>query len=252
MSVSPKQRLSRKQKRLQRQTNGETIQERLNYNLQKIYPLTENQQRTFKSYEEGKHLLLIGTAGTGKSFLSIYLGMDDILNKESHRKLIIIRSVVPTRDMGFLPGSNKEKALVYEAPYYAIFNELFDKRDAYETMKQKNIVEFMTTSFVRGITVNDCILIVDEFQNMTASELHSVFTRIGKNCKVIFSGDIKQNDLSGKRDISGFKDFFRVLNVMSSFDLVEFNKNDVVRSDLVKEYIIAREDLEERGLVEAL
>lgn len=252
MSVSPKQRLSRKQKRLQRQTNGETIQERLNYNLQKIYPLTENQQRTFKSYEEGKHLLLIGTAGTGKSFLSIYLGMNDILNKESHRKLIIIRSVVPTRDMGFLPGSNKEKALVYEAPYYAIFNELFDKRDAYETMKQKNIVEFMTTSFVRGITVNDCILIVDEFQNMTASELHSVFTRIGKNCKVIFSGDIKQNDLSGKRDISGFKDFFRVLNVMSSFDLVEFNKNDVVRSDLVKEYIIAREDLEERGLVEAL
>lgn len=252
MSAPPKQRQTRKQKRLQRHTDTETVQDRLNYTLQKIYPLTDNQRLTFKLYEENKHLLLIGTAGTGKSFLSIYLGMDDILNKQTHRKMVIIRSVVPTRDMGFLPGSNKEKALVYEAPYYAIFNEMFDKRDAYETMKQKNVVEFMTTSFVRGITINDCIVIVDEFQNMTASELHSVFTRIGKNCRVIFSGDIKQNDFTGKREVSGFKDFFKVINLMPSFSVIEFTKEDVVRGDLVREYIIAREDLEERGLIEVL
>jgi phosphate starvation-inducible protein PhoH len=110
----------------------------------------------------------------------------------------------------------------------------------------------MTTSFVRGITINDAVIIVDEFQNMTPGELHSVFTRIGKNCKVVFAGDIKQNDLDGRRDVSGFKDFFRVINKMKSFNVIEFNRDDIVRSDLVKEYIIAREDLEDRGVIAAL
>jgi phosphate starvation-inducible protein PhoH len=248
---SEQKRLTRKEKRLQRQ-NQEVMKEKLNFTLRKINPLTDNQRQTFGAYNNDKHLLLIGTAGTGKSFLSIYLGMQDIMDERSHEKMVIIRSVVPTRDMGFLPGSNKEKSKVYEAPYYAIFSELFGRGDAYEYLKNKGIVEFMTTSFVRGITLNDCIIIVDEFQNMTASELHSVFTRIGRNCRVVFAGDIKQNDFSGKREESGFRDFFKVIDKMRDFGIIEFTRDDIVRSELVRSYIIAREELEDKGLVAAL
>lgn len=256
MQTPSQRKLTKKERRVQRQTgkegNGAAVTDRLNFTLKRINPLTENQRVTFESYNSNKHLLLVGTAGTGKSFLSVYLGMTDIMERKSHEKMIIVRSVVPTRDMGFLPGSNKEKSKVYEAPYYSIFSELFGRGDAYEYMKTKNIVEFMTTSFVRGITINDAVIIVDEFQNMTPGELHSVFTRIGKNCRVVFAGDIKQNDLTGKRDQSGFLDFFKVINRMRDFDVVEFTRDDIVRSDLVKQYIIAREDLEEIGAVDPL
>ena len=250
----PKQkRLTRKEKRQQKQS-GEVVEikEKLNFNLRSFQPLTDNQRITFEAFENGNHLLLVGTAGTGKSFLSIYLGMQDIMENKTQEKLVIIRSVVPTRDMGFLPGSNKEKSKVYEAPYYSIFGELFGRGDAYDYLKNKNLVEFMTTSFVRGITINDAVIIVDEFQNMTANELHSVFTRIGKNCRVIFAGDIKQNDITGRHERSGFDDFFKVIRKMRDFHIVEFDRDDIVRSNLVKQYIIAREDLEERGLVTPL
>jgi phosphate starvation-inducible protein PhoH len=252
MPAAPQQkRISRKEKRAQKD-NQEAVKEKFNFALRRITPLTDNQRLTFDNYENNKHLLLIGTAGTGKSFLSIYLGMQDIMEEQTHKKMVIIRSVVPTRDMGFLPGNNKEKSKVYEAPYYSIFSEIFGRGDAYDYLKNKNVVEFMTTSFVRGITLNNCIIVVDEIQNMTANELHSVFTRIGKNCRVVFAGDIKQNDLSGKREQSGFKDFFKVLDEMRDFSTIEFTREDIVRSDLVKSYIIAREKLEEKGLVASL
>lgn len=248
-------RLTRKERRLQRQTQGDgsaEVQNRLNFTLKRFQPLTDNQRNTFAAYEDGKHLLLTGTAGTGKSFLSLYLGMTDIMDNKTHQKLVIVRSVVPTRDMGFLPGSNKEKSKVYEAPYYSIFSELFGRGDAYEYLKTKNIVEFMSTSFVRGITINDSVIVVDELQNMTPQELHSIFTRIGKNCRVIFAGDIKQTDLNPRKEESGFKDFFRVVNRIPDFQSIEFTRDDIVRSSLVKSYIIVREDLEQRGLVQPL
>lgn len=258
--MSANKRISRKDRRIQRQAsrrkpgdeNTVATSEKLNFNLKNVNPLTVNQERTFDVWDDGKNLLLIGTAGTGKSFLSAYLGMKSILHDKEQTKLAIVRSVVPTRDMGFLPGSNKEKSKVYEAPYYAIFSELFGRGDAYDYLKNKGVVEFMTTSFVRGITINDAVIFVDEFQNMTPSELHSVFTRIGKNCKVIFAGDIKQNDLNPRKEESGFKDFFKVINKMHGFDVIEFTRDDIVRSDIVKSYIIAREDLEDRGLVTPL
>jgi phosphate starvation-inducible protein PhoH len=251
-NTNEQKRLTRKERRLQRQ-NQEVIKEKLNFTLKKINPLTENQRRTFNAYDNDKHLLLIGTAGTGKSFLSIYLGMQDIMEQRTHEKMIIIRSVVPTRDMGFLPGSNKEKSKVYEAPYYAIFSELFGRGDAYDYLKNKNLVEFMTTSFVRGITLSDCVIIVDEIQNMNAQEVNSIFTRIGKNCRVMFAGDIKQNDLSNKKhDVSGFRDFIKVIHQMKSFAMVDFQAEDVVRGDLVREYILTRERLEQSGVIEPL
>lgn len=253
--MSAPKRLSKRERRIQRQmsqADSNSISERLNFTLRTIDPLTVNQEKTFESWEDGQNLLLVGTAGTGKSFLSAYLGMKSVIEDKQSNKLTIVRSVVPTRDMGYLPGSNKEKSKVYEAPYYSIFSELFGRGDAYDYLKNKNMVEFMTTSFVRGITINDSIILVDEFQNMTPGELHSIFTRVGKNCRIIFAGDIKQTDLNGKREESGFKDFFKVINKMREFDTVEFTRDDIVRSNIVKSYIIAREDLEERGAVNPL
>lgn len=188
--------------------------------------------------------MLHGMAGTGKTFLSLYLALEDLMEGCSEQnKIYIVRSVVPTRDMGFLPGSQKEKMKVYEAPYYAICTELFERSDAYEILKQKNAVEFMSTSFVRGITMNNCYVIVDEINNMTFHELDSVITRIGKNCRVIFCGDFRQSDLTRDQERNGLKDFMKVVDKLNDFVYIDFKESDIVRSKLVKEYIIAREKL---------
>ena len=145
--------------------------------------------------------------------------------------------------MGFLPGNNREKTKVYEAPYYAICSELFERGDAYEYLKSKNIVDFISTSFIRGITLNNCIIVVDEIANMTLHELDSVITRVGKNCRVIFCGDFRQSDFSKEHEKNGLIDFMKILNRMKSFEYVDFTENDIVRSSMVKEYIIAKDRL---------
>ena len=175
-------------------------------------------------------LLVYGDAGTGKSFLSIYLSLQSILSDSSrYKKLVIVRSVVPTRDMGFLPGNNKEKAKVYEAPYINIFSELFERGDAYEYLKSKGLVDFISTSFIRGITLNDSIIVVDEIANMSLHELDSVITRVGKNCRIIFSGDFRQSDFTKDHEKNGLVDFMRILNKMKSFVYVDFTENDIVK-----------------------
>jgi phosphate starvation-inducible protein PhoH len=216
----------------------------VNFNIKKIEPLTENQRITFDAYREGKNLMLHGIAGTGKSFISMYLALDEILRNDSkYKKLVIVRSVVPTRDMGFLPGSTKEKAKVYEAPYYAICNELFDRGDSYEYLKNKNTIEFITTSFIRGVTLNNCIILVDEIANCTLHELDSVITRIGRNCKIIFCGDFRQSDFIKDHDKKGLLDFIRIIKNMKYFKFVDFNEEDIVRSFIVKDYIIQKDRL---------
>lgn len=240
------ERLTKRQKRLLRQqgTPSETDKVKINFQLKGITPLTQNQSKAFESFDNGKNLLLHGIAGTGKTFISMYLALNEVMNPLSgYNKVIIVRSVVPTRDMGFLPGSHKDKAKVYEAPYYIIANELFGRGDAYDILKQKTIVEFISTSFIRGTTLNDAIVVVDEIGNMTLHELDSVITRIGKNCRVIFSGDFRQSDLTREQEKNGLKDFIRILDRMKSFNYIEFDENDIVRSGLVKEYIIAKDRL---------
>lgn len=243
MTINEK-RLTRKQRRIQNQNNKNEDTLKLNFRLKHIEPLTENQRLTFEKYHDGKNLLLHGIAGTGKSFLSIYLSLQSILSESSrYKKLVIVRSVVPTRDMGFLPGNNKEKSKVYEAPYQAIFSELFERGDAYEYLKSKNLVDFISTSFIRGITLNDCIIVVDEIANMTLHELDSVITRVGKNCKIVFCGDFRQSDFTKEHEKNGLIDFMRILNKMKSFEYIDFTENDIVRSAMVKEYIIAKDRL---------
>jgi phosphate starvation-inducible protein PhoH len=244
--IQQEKRLTRKQRRILQQ-NGQHEQNnnfKLNFKLKHIEPLTDNQRRTFEAYHDGKNLLLHGIAGTGKSFLSIYLSLQSILSDSTrYKKLVIVRSVVPTRDMGFLPGNNKEKSKVYEAPYLAIFSELFERGDAYEYLKSKNLVDFVSTSFIRGITLSNCIVVVDEIANMSAHELDSIITRIGHNCKIIFCGDFRQSDFTKEQEKEGLKDFMKVIDRMKSFEFIDFQREDIVRSPLVREYIIAKDNL---------
>ena len=239
--VEPK--LTKRQRRLAAKGQQQEQQQRGLY-LSNIAPITDNQDKAFSAFALDKNLLLHGSAGTGKTFLSLYLALMEVLNGHGdYEKVYIVRSVVPTRDMGFLPGSAKDKSKVYEAPYYSICTELFNRGDAYDILKTKNVVEFMTTSFIRGVTLNNCVVIVDEMQNMTFQELDSVLTRIGENCKIIFSGDFKQSDLLRESERRGILDFIRILSRINSFEHIEFTREDIVRSRLVKEYIIAKEEL---------
>ena len=204
--------------------------------LREIEPLTRNQ---LKAFESSQHLVLHGLAGTGKTFISSYLAYDDMV-KQTANQFVIIRSAVPTRDRGFLPGTEKEKAAVYEEPYKDVAIDLFGRGDAYDILKQKGLVHFMTTSFIRGITLRNAVILIDECQNMSFHELDSIITRMGENCRVIFCGDFRQADLKD----NGLQNFIRVLERMGLFDLIEFQVEDIVRSEFVKSYIIAKNELD--------
>jgi phosphate starvation-inducible protein PhoH len=208
----------------------------LSFDIADISPLSANQETAFKSE---KNMILCGSAGSGKSFIACYLGIEALADRKQDN-LVIIRSAVPTRDIGFLPGNDKEKARIYEEPYYAIFSEILQRGDAYEIIKNKGVLYFRTTSYLRGITLSNSVVVVDECQNMTMHELDSLVTRVGQNCRIIFCGDFKQADLTK----NGLREFLSIIKRMpNEFDIIEFNTDDIVRSDFVKRYIIAKESI---------
>lgn len=214
------------------------------FSLKKIKPLTENQERTFTAYEEGNHLVLSGSAGSGKSFLAMYLGLKDLLEDGSHyKKIVIIRSAVPSRDLGFVPGTLEEKAKIYQEPYQNIVNELIGRGDAWHFLLHKEIIEFQTTSFLRGLTFSDCIIVFDEFQSATFHEIDTVLTRIGENCRFMLCGDCNQNDLNIKKEKSGFSDVINILDKMKDVSHIKFGLEDIVRSGFVKEYLKIKEQV---------
>jgi phosphate starvation-inducible protein PhoH len=215
-----------------------------NLSIKKIQPLTKNQEVLFESYNKNQHVVGIGSAGTGKSFLSLYLMLNDILNHKQYDKIKILRNCVPSRQQGFLPGNEKEKMKVYETPYMDMVGDLFGRSDAYEVLKKKDVIEFVSTSYIRGTTWNDTLVIVDEFQNMDFGELVSIITRVGTNSRIAFLGDCEQNDLYRyAKDTSGFVPFLQILNMMPSFDIIEFTIDDIVRSSLVKEFLLTKHNL---------
>jgi phosphate starvation-inducible protein PhoH len=247
--MTKQRRLSRKEKRRLDRDNDHLVNI-LNqkFAMRQISPLTVSQSDLFNSYKEGKNLAAIGTAGTGKTMCGLYLAMSDVMTKKEYEKIVIIRSAVQTREQGFMPGSQAEKAAVFEAPYQDIANDLFGRKDAYQILKQKGMIEFMTSSFVRGLTFDNAIILVDECQSMTYHELDTIITRVGESSKIIFCGDTRQDDLAINRnraDISGLGDFMQVLKDIPSFKTVQFTVDDIVRSGLVKEYIIAKEKVME-------
>jgi phosphate starvation-inducible protein PhoH and related proteins len=209
--------------------------------LQKFDPLSSNQSKAFHSYHKGKNLILSGSAGTGKTFIAMYLALREILEKDSpYKKLVIIRSIVPTRDIGFLPGDEEEKKEAYMLPYTEICNELFADKMAFKRLQDHGQIEFLSTSFIRGTTLNDAIIILDEMQNCVFRELD---TRVGSRAKFIMCGDYYQSDFDKKADKDGVLNFLKIVDSMNSFSHIEFTWADIVRSDFVRDYIVTKESL---------
>lgn len=249
--VSRTRRLTKKQ---QRQSDREQTSQlmkfptmtQLHLSLRDVGPITDNQITTFNAYDDGDNILLHGCAGTGKTFISMYLALNEIANaRSSRRKLVIIRTAQSSKDIGFLPGDEKRKLEVYEAAYKAICTELYNRADAYEILKQKGIIEFHGTSFLRGTTIDDAIILVDEVQNQRYNEIRTVLTRTGDNSRVVLCGDTKQDDLTSERfkETSGLVDIMKVFQKMNDMTSVEFGIDDIVRSGFVRDFIIAENEL---------
>ena len=247
--------MSRSQKKLQLvQDEQQTLKgrQRLTPKLNDLIvvdPLTTNQKTFFEIYNCSKAILLQGSAGTGKTFIALYKALEEVLEKSNEfKKLVICRSAVASRDIGHLPGNEIEKTEVFMRPYIDMCEELFpDKCQAFQRLQEAKHIDWMITSFVRGITLDNAIIVVDECQNMNDMEMNSIMTRVGRNSKVIFCGDFRQSDLYVKStDKSGIQKFMVIADMMPSFNVVEFDVNDIVRSELVKEYIIARQEYEEK------
>jgi phosphate starvation-inducible PhoH-like protein len=207
-------------------------------------PITENQKQAFEAWEDDDNLVLAGTAGTGKTFIALYMALEELLDPDSfYRRLVIIRSIVPTRDIGFLPGTAEEKKDMYNIPYKNICAELFGDVGAYNKLVTSRQIEFESTSFIRGSTFDDSIIIVDEMQNLTFHELDSVITRVGRNSKIIFCGDYKQSDFKFQDEKDGLFKFMTILEQMKNFSIVQFGWDDIVRSGMVRDYIMTKEML---------
>jgi predicted ribonuclease YlaK len=212
--------------------------------LKRIDPLTDNQSKAFHGFHKDKNLILSGSAGTGKTFIAMYLALREVLEgKGPYKKVVIVRSIVPTRDIGFLPGTEEEKKEVYMLPYVEICNELFNDSNAFKRLQDNNQIEFLSTSFIRGSTLNNSIIILDEMQNCVFRELDTVITRVGSRARFIMCGDYYQSDFDKKTDKEGVLNFLKIVTSMTSFVRIEFTWADIVRSDFVRDYIVTKETL---------
>ena len=215
-----------------------------------VEPITANQKIAFESYQEGKNLFLYGAAGTGKTFITLYNALKEVLDPVTpYQKVVIVRSLVSTREIGFLPGDHEDKSFLYQIPYKNMVKYMFELPTDQEfemlwgNLKAQESVTFWSTSFIRGTTLDDSIVIVDESQNLNFHELDSIITRCGENCKIMFCGDAAQTDLIKTNEKNGILDFQKIITRMPEFDLVEFNINDIVRSGLVKSYLVSKIEL---------
>lgn len=211
--------------------------------LKTFEPLTANQKKFFDAYKLGDYFIALhGVAGTGKTFCALYKALEEVLDKGNpFNKIIIVRSSVQSREMGHLPGDVDEKMEIYQQPYRQICHTLFGRPDAYQRLEEQHHIEFISTSFIRGMSFDDAIIIVDEMQNLTFEEIDTVMTRVGYRSKIIWCGDYRQTDLNKKKnDVSGILKFFDIAYHMGAFTRIEFTPDDIVRSSLVKDYILAK------------
>ena len=215
--------------------------------LVNIEPITENQKILFNSYNEGKNIISYGAAGTGKTFVTLYNALKNVLDESTpYEKIYIVRSLVATREIGFLPGDHEDKSDIYQVPYKNMVKYMFqmssdaDFEMLYGNLKAQDTIKFWSTSFLRGTTLDRSIIIVDEFQNLNFHELDSIMTRVGEDSKIFFCGDASQTDLQKTNEKNGIVDFMKIIRSMPSFDVIEFGIDDIVRSGIVKEYLIAK------------
>jgi len=215
----------------------------------KVEPLTPNQEKIFKSWDEGKHLFIYGAAGTGKTFCAMYKALYDCLKSApSYENVYIVRSLVATREIGFLPGDHEDKSSLYQIPYKNMVKYMFEAGNdnefemLYGSLKQQETIKFWSTSFLRGVTLDNAVVIIDEMQNLNFHELDSIITRVGENTRIVFCGDAMQTDLVRDKEKNGIHDFMRILEVMpDDFDMIEMGVDDICRSGLVRNYLIAKQ-----------
>lgn len=219
--------------------------------FKKIEPLTENQRKLFESYKEGKNLIAYGCSGTGKTFITLYNALLEVLDDHTpYEKIYLVRSLVPTREIGFLPGDHDDKSDIYQIPYKNMVKHIIEMPDdssyemLYGNLKSQGTISFWSTSFVRGTTLDKCIIIVDEFQNLNFHELDSIITRVGVDSKIMFCGDATQTDLIKTNERNGIIDFMKIIRIMPSFNIIEFGIEDICRSGIVKEYLIAKSEFD--------
>ena len=223
-------------------------------NMVTVSPVTDNQKIAFQDYKAGKNLFLYGAAGTGKTFITLYMALQEALRNETkYDTVYIVRSAVPTREIGFLPGDEEDKTALFQVPYQNMVKFMFEQPNEqafsmlYDRLKNQGSLMFLTTSFLRGITLDNAIIIVDEAQNLTFHELDTIITRVGMDSKIMFCGDFFQSDLQKHIDKEGIKHFMKILKGMKSFSNIEFTLGDIVRSGMVKEYLISKIKVEENG-----
>jgi len=219
-------------------------------NLTKISPVTDSQKEVFDTWKADKNQFLFGCAGTGKTFISLYLALQQVLNNETpYDKVIVVRSLIPTREIGFLPGDEEDKAALYQVPYSNMMQFMFEQPNEqafsmlYERLKQQGSFYFLSTSFLRGLTFDNSIIIVDECQNLNFHELDTIVTRVGQDSKIFFCGDFGQSDLTKLNERNGLMDFLQILQEMDEFNCTEFNIGDIVRSGFVRNYLIQKTKL---------
>jgi predicted ribonuclease YlaK len=218
--------------------------------MRTVDPLTDNQETLFNAYKKDQNIVAYGAAGTGKTFITLYNALQDVLDERSpYEKIYIVRSLVATREIGFLPGDHEDKSSLYQIPYKNMVKYMFEMPDdsafemLYGNLKTQGTIGFWSTSFIRGTTLDNAIIVVDEFQNLNFHELDSIITRVGENSKIMFCGDATQTDLVKTNEKNGIVDFMRILNVMPSMEVIEFGVEDIVRSGLCKEYLVAKAEL---------
>ena len=210
-----------------------------------IKPITDNQKDVFTTWKSGKNQFLFGAAGTGKTFVSLYLALQDVLDlKKPYDKVILVRSLIPTREIGFLPGDEEDKSALYQVPYQNMVRFMFELRYEqsfnmlYDKLKSQGTLFFLSTSFLRGLTFDNAIILVDECQNLNFHELDTIITRVGQDSKIFFCGDFDQTDLQKTNEKNGLHNFLRILQEMDEFNCTEFTIGDIVRSGFVRSYLI--------------
>ena len=219
-------------------------------NLISVKPITDNQKIVFETWKKKQNQFLFGCAGTGKTFVSLYLALQDVMNLQTkYDKVVLVRSLIPTREIGFLPGDEEDKAALYQVPYANMVQFMFQQPNEqafnmlYDKLKQQGSLYFLSTSFLRGLTFDNSIIIVDECQNLNFHELDTIITRVGQDSKIVFCGDFGQTDLSKTSEKNGLHDFLRILEEMEEFNCVEFDIGDIVRSGFVRSYLIQKTKL---------
>ena len=222
-----------------------------NSKMVEVQPLTENQEKIFKAWDEGKHLFIYGAAGTGKTFCALYKALQDTLKDvPSYDAVYLVRSLVATREIGFLPGDHEDKSSLYQIPYKNMVKYMFECpsdsefETLYGSLKQQETIKFWSTSFLRGVTLDNSVIIIDEMQNLNFHELDSIITRVGENTRIVFCGDAMQSDLVRDKEKNGIHDFMRILEIMpDDFEMIEMGVDDICRSGLVRNYLIAKQQL---------